>query len=264
MGISTNESTIENMINTINLSIMQLRPESPTNTSCLSTNNNSECDAGISTLLTSVEPPKRSPHCSTCHHTRTGHGNGSNAKCTMCPNDICSAAGRHKQCICQWHISQSNSTETVIPYSIVTFTIVNDHVNEYLLSFCQSNLNNQLLGSNACTIIAVVAAVNFLSETAWFSQHNLISTLDSSFLAYCDQLFTEGNQMYDNLDEAQINYSAPDILEHPELGLTDIAERGDEYQFNNFADFLLELQHLLATRVKLAFVFFILINLWYY
>ena len=110
------------------------------------------------------------------------------------------------------------------------------------------------MGSNACTIIAVLAAVNFLSETAWFSQHNLISTLDSSFLAYCYQLFTEGNQMCDNLDEAQINYSAPDILEHPELGLTDIAERGDEYQFNNFADFLLELQHLLATRVKLAFV----------
>ena len=111
------------------------------------------------------------------------------------------------------------------------------------------------MGSNACTIIAVLAAVNFLSETAWFSQHCLLSPLDSSFLAYCYQLFTEGNQMYDNINEGhQINYSAPEILEHPELGLLDIAETGDEYQFNNLADFLVELQNLLLTQVKLAFV----------
>ena len=172
----------------------------------------------------------------------------------MCPNNICSAAGWHKQCICQWHISQTNSTETVVPYSVVTFTIVNNHVNEYLLSFCQSNINNQLLGSNACTIIAVLAAINFLSETAWFSQHNLLSTLDSSFLAYCYQLFTEGNQMYENLSNEQTNYSAPDILESTELALMEIAERGDEYQFNNFSVFLQELQHLSARSVKLAFV----------
>ena len=68
--------------------------------------------------------------------------------------------------------------------------------------------------------------------------------------------------MYDNLDDNQINYSAPDVLEHPELGLSDIAERRDEYQFNNFADFLLELQNLLSTRVKLhLYLLFNLINL---
>ena len=185
LGISANESHIENIINTINFSVMQLRPESPTNTSCLSINNNSECDAGTSTLLPNVEPPKKSPHCSACHHTRAVHGKGSvNAKCAMCPNNICSAAGRQKQCICQWHISQTNSTETVVPYSVVTFTIVDNHLNEYLLSFCQSNINNQLLGSNACTIIAVLAAINFLSETAWFSQH-MQPTLHTGFEFSC-------------------------------------------------------------------------------
>jgi hypothetical protein len=85
---------------------MQLRPESPTNTSCLSVDNNSECDDGGSTLLANVEPPKRYPHCSTCHHTRQGHGKGSaNAKCSMCPNNVCSAHGRCKPCTCI-HIAQ--------------------------------------------------------------------------------------------------------------------------------------------------------------
>ena len=49
-------------------------------------------------------------------------------------------------------------------------------------------------------------------------------TLDSSFLAYSYQLFTEGNQMYERLDKEQTNYCAPEIFEHPRLGLTDIAE----------------------------------------
>ena len=253
LGVSTNESNIENMLNTINLSIMQLRPESPTNTSCLSVDNNSECDDGGSTLLANVEPPKRYPHCLTCHHTRQGHGKGSaNAKCSMCPNNVCSAHGRCKPCTCIWHISQQNSIETVIPYSIVKFNNVS-HVKEYLLSFCQSNIDSQALGSNTCTIIAVLIAINFPSDTAWFSQHNLLATLDSTFLTYCYQLFTEGNQMYDNLDESQINYCAPEIIEHPELGLAGVAERGEEYQFNNFVD-LLELQMLSLARVKLAFV----------
>jgi hypothetical protein len=59
--------------------------------------------------------------------------------------------------------------------------------------------------------------------------------------------------MYDNLDESQLNYSAPEIIEHPELGLAEVAERGEECQFNNFVD-LLELQMLSLARVKLAFV----------
>jgi hypothetical protein len=61
--------------------------------------------------------------------------------------------------------------------------------------------------------------------------------------------------MHDNLDESQINYCAPEIIEHPELGLAGVAERGEEYQFNNFVD-LLELQMLSLARVKLAFVLF--------
>ena len=189
------------------------------------------------------------------HATRNGHGKGtSNAKCTtVCVQIIYAQLVDVVSHVCHWHISQQNYVETIIPYS-VKFTNVN-YVNEYLLSFCQSNMNSQSLGSYACTIIAVLAAIiNFISDIAWFSQHHFLSTLDSSFLAYSYQLFTEGNQMYESLDEEQINYCAPEILEHPKLGLIDNAERGEEYQFNNFADFLLELQMLSTTRIKLAFV----------
>ena len=62
---------------------MQLRPQLPDNTSSLSVNSNSQCDAGSSTLSTNAQPPKRYPHCSTCHHTRNGNSKGpSKAKCT--------------------------------------------------------------------------------------------------------------------------------------------------------------------------------------
>ena len=257
LGISINESNIENILNDITLSVMHLSPQSPPHTSSCLSNENLDYSHTASNLLSSVQLPKRSPHCSTCQHTRIGHGMRSSTtphvKCTMCPNNVCSAYGRCKPCVCLWHLSEQNSIQSIVPYSIVRLTSINN-VNEYLLSFCQSNVSNQLLGSNACTIIAVLASINFLSGTAWFSQHTLISTLDSSFLGYCHQLFIEGNQMYESLNEDKVNYCAPEILEHPSLGFKDIAERGDEYHFNNFSDFLLELQTLSALNGKIALV----------
>ncbi|CAB3999355.1 Hypothetical predicted protein [Paramuricea clavata] len=52
LGINTNESNIENTLNNINLSLMQLRPQSPSNTSV---NSNEQCDVDSSTLLTNVQ-----------------------------------------------------------------------------------------------------------------------------------------------------------------------------------------------------------------
>ena len=61
---------------------------------------------------------------------------------------------------------------------IVRLTDINN-VNEYLLSFCQSNVSNQLLGSNACIIIAVLASINFLVLT---EHSNLNSGFQFSWL----------------------------------------------------------------------------------
>ncbi len=128
---------------------------------------------------------------------------------------------------------------------IAESSIVSDGVNENVLSFCQSTNRES---SNACTIIAVLAAIDFLSGTGWFS---LTSAWGLSFPDYCYKLFNKGNQMYDSLDVGQTNYSAPDILEHENLGLKNIAERGDEYQFDRLDALLSELPPM---GHKLAFV----------
>ena len=146
-----------------------------------------------------------------------------------------------------------NSTERDRPRFVEHSISMNPDVDEYVLSFCQST-NQQ--SSNACTIIAVLAAIDFLSGNEWFSQNDLASDLNPGFPKYGDKLFTKGNQMYRKLNRDQVNYSAPDILKHPEVGLADIAERGDEYQYNNFDDFLKELHSLSSSTetVKLALV----------
>ena len=138
-----------------------------------------------------------------------------------------------------------NSTEEDRPRFV---TRPND-VDEYVLSFDQSTKRQW---SNACTIIAVLAAIDFLSGNKWFLQNDLASNLEPDFPNYCDELFTKGNEIYRKLDGNQVNYTAPEILEHPEVGLTDIAEKGDEYHYNNFANFVDFLRE--SQTAKLAFV----------
>ena len=137
LGISINESNIENILNDITLSLMHLSPQSPPHTSSCLSDENFDCSRTASNLLSSVQSPKRSPHCSTWQHTRIGHGMRSSTapyvKCTMCPNNVCSEYGRCKPCVCLWHISEQNSIQSIVPYSIVRLTNINN-VNEYLLS----------------------------------------------------------------------------------------------------------------------------------
>ncbi len=151
-----------------------------------------------------------------------------------------SGKGNYKPCM-SCYIRYSDKHRPCIAKS----SIVGDGVNENVLSFCQSTNRES---SNACTIIAVLAAIDFLSGTGWFS---LTSALGLSFPDYCYKLFNKGNQMYDSLDIGQTNYSAPDILEHENFGLKNIAERGDEYQFDTLDALLPELS---PTGQKLAFV----------
>ena len=105
--------------------------------------------------------------------------------------------------------------------------------------------------SNACTIIAVLAAINFLSGERWFSRDSLALTLeDPGFPDYCRDLFNEGNRLYDELGENK-NYSTRDILKH----FKDITKTKGMYDtfHNNFQDFFKYLSGL-SRQVKLAFV----------
>ena len=145
-----------------------------------------------------------------------------------------------------------NSTERDRP-RFVERSIYIDDVDEYVLSFDQST-NRQ--SSNACTIIAVLAAIDFLSGNEWFSQNDLAYDLDPDFPDYCYKMFNTGNQLYDKFHEGQdrgVNYSALEILKHSKLNFTDI-EIVDDYPCNDFLTFSANLKVLLKKQVKLALV----------
>ena len=58
------------------------------------------------------------------------------------------------------------------------------------------------------------------------------------------------------LGNQQVTYSAPDIINHPQLGFSGVVKCGDEYQFHSFSSFADELLHLAASpnQSKLAAV----------
>ena len=126
-------------------------------------------------------------------------------------------------------------------------------VEEYILPFSQSNSDGW---SNACTIIAVLAAIDFLFGEHWFSHNSLASRLDPDISAYCRDLFDEGNRLYDELGGSQHGYSTLEILEHSELDFKNVTKTKGLYDetHSNFADFVENLTGLLSKQVKLAFV----------
>lgn len=56
----------------------------------------------------------------------------------------------------------------------------------------------------------------------------------------------DGNQTYNLLGNQQVTWSAPDIINHPQLGFSGVVKCGDEYQFNSFSSFVDELLHLVV------------------
>ena len=126
-------------------------------------------------------------------------------------------------------------------------------VEEYILPFSQSSINDGW--SNACTIIAVLAAIDFLSGEEWFSHNSLASRLGPDISTYCHELFKRGNQLYDKLGENKV-YSTLDILKHSKLDFKNHAKTKEMYDktHSNFAGFVENLTGLLSKQVKLAFV----------
>ena len=97
--------------------------------------------------------------------------------------------------------------------------------------------------------------LNFLlPSTNWIlpSPHSL----PLEFISVFKQLMIYGNQSYNWLGNQQPTYSAPEIINHPQLGFSGVVKCGDEYQFNRFSLFADELEHLAArpNHIKLAAV----------
>ena len=205
-----------------------------------------------STPCTSVQ--RRPPHCRTCGHLKQGHqrpvAQGTLSKCPVCPSQSCTREGRMLFCQCHWcsQQSQTNSNECTssLPQGpIIRETHINPDVTEWLLSFSQSTVTPGQIGSNACTIISVYGAINFLlPSTNWIlpSPH----TLPLDFVSMFKQLMIYGNHSYNGIGNPQTTYSAPEVINHPQLGFSGVAKCGDEYQFSDFSSFADELQDLTA------------------
>ena len=65
----------------------------------------------------------------------------------------------------------------------------------------------------------------------------------------------QGNIVHQWLGIAQQNYSASEVIQHPNLDFSDVARCGDEYQFTYFQQFAAELESIVNTcQAKLALV----------
>ena len=208
-------------------------------------------------------PQRRLPHCSTCGHIQQGHHRlapceSSGKSCPVGPSHLCAREGRSILCTCQWcnrHLQTNISFSSLsqVP-AVVQETHISPEVTEWLISVSQSTITPGQIGSNACTIIAVYGAVNFLSSNWSLPSPDRLPQVE--FISSFKQFMIYGNQSYNWLGNQQPTYSAPEIINHTQLGFSGVVKCGDEYQFNSFSLFADELQHLVArpNHTKLAAV----------
>ena len=214
------------------------------------------CTEGNHTFSSQPQPlqssSQRKPlHCAICGHLLQGHqrisSNGTLGKsCPVCPSQLCAREGHSVPCVCHW-CSQQSQTNVNIAFSsipqgpfVVQETQISPDITEWLISVSQSSVTPGQMGSNVCTIIAVYGAVKFLlPSTNWTlpSPHSL----PVQFVSLFKQLMIYGNQSYNCLGNQQPTYSAPEIINHPQLGFSGVVKCGDEYQFNSFSLFADEL-----------------------
>lgn len=119
-------------------------------------------------------------------------------------------------------------------------------VTEWLLSVSQSNIAGQS-GSNACTIIAVWVAVSFLLPSGWILPRPE-DALPLAFVSMFQDIMIQGNIVHQWIGSNQQNYSTPEVLQHPCLGFNGVARCGDEYQFNSFQQFSLQLTAIVTSQ----------------
>ena len=145
-----------------------------------------------------------------------------------------------------------NSTEPAKPVNNSTHCEV---VTEYVVSLSQhATMSSERPWSNKSTIVAVLAAIDFLSGERGFSTKNRTLNVTRNFRRYCrEELFRDGNELCDKLGKNQDGYCALEILVHSKLGFKSKTETETKVdKIHNFAEFLKYLRGL-SKKVK-AFV----------
>ena len=160
------QDEFKNIIRQLHQEIASLHP---TSEPLLISSHNQRLTRASNTSETTTTVP---PHCRKCHHPVRGHkrSNGSQVKCDFCPNNVCTVNSDSSflRCNCSWHRENHTQSNTLpAPTHQITVT-TNQHmdVTEWLLlpNICQSTIAGNLIGSNACTVIAMLTACHFLSK----------------------------------------------------------------------------------------------------
>jgi hypothetical protein len=166
--------------------------------------------------------PSKPPHCKTCHHPMKGHScRKSQAKCTMCPNSLC--ASTSESCSCSWDTKNNDHYQKRIntgkaPIHAQTFLVAVENtyrgVTEWLLpsNISQSTLSGQISGSNACTVISILRAIqasnnNLAFPSSFTDLPEIITTFSNTM--------KEGNTLYGlfDVDPCQPNLEVKEVVE---------------------------------------------------
>ena len=168
---STVDGNVEQFVQNLTLQIMALTVASPPAQPLSPARVNV-----VSTPRPSTQ--RRPPHCSTCGHLKQGHqrpvAQATPSKCPLCPSQSCMREGHMLFCQCLWcsRQSQTNSNQSMSSLSqgpIIRETHISPDLTEWLLSFSQSTVTPGKIGSNACTMISVYGAINFLLPSSNWS-----------------------------------------------------------------------------------------------
>ena len=147
---------------------------------------------------------------------------------------------------------RQNSTEPAKPDNDSTHVVVN-----VVPLSQQATMSSKRPWSNKCTIVAVLAAIDFLSGKGWLSPKTQTElSVNSCFRYYCgEELFHKGNELCEKLGKNQDGYCALEILVHSKLGFKSQTETETNYDetHHNFAGFLEYLEGL-SKEERSAFV----------
>ena len=209
--LETDQDQENLVIQKLNSDISSLKPIIPNSTS------NSSEHGDLNFNRSKKAKPQ---HCKTCSHSVKGHKRPANdsIKCPMCPNQLCSSAGKQQKCSCDWH------STTITEESKTTLQVIGN-VKEISCKeeYSQAQLTEND-SSNACTVIALLTATSFFQGDIAIPDNNNTQEVATHFITK----IIEGNTIYDiiNPPEHQPNLSVPDVLSSVQLPI----EEADPFQ----------------------------------
>ena len=174
--------------------------------------------------------------CQECHHPTRGHSRSNNSlvKCPDCPQNLCTenSDSGFSRGTCLWHRNQNQEQSVTQAASTQQINfITNQHmdVTEWLLPscICQSTTGGIPVGSNACTVIAMLTASHFLENTISIPQQ--LRDLNSLIPIY-SKLISKGNHIYSsfNVPADQPNLDVKGVLHYKHKSFQKIKLIADE------------------------------------